>query len=294
MELRSSLNNAIGMKLPATLLYDYQTVEAIAKFTAVAIEKTEAEQGSDVDSDATTPQIAKVPELKTKSQTPSVKTPRGNMIRPLFLAAPGVATGQSAYFAFMQFLSWCDQPIYTLEKDNDLTIHELAKNHVEDMLKVQPYGPYLIGGHSYGGVVAIEVAIQMEQVGKEIGAVFCFDAPHPCQIRGAIQNSMADDRDAIELMEMILEAIDFGLERGGWPDMNIMEKYAYFAPVYRVMRDENFTVAQVREQVLAIADAIKRGDQPSDMRHHNFPGRLNTGQVYFFRAHDRGAVAYVQ
>merc|ERR1719247_4038093 len=76
--------------------------------------------------------------------------------------------------------------------------------------------------------------------------------------------------------------------------MNIMEKYSYFAPVYRVMRDENFTVAQVREQVLAIADAIKRGDQPSDMRHHNFPGRLNTGQVYFFRAHDRGAVAYVQ
>merc|ERR1739847_243932 len=80
---------------------------------------------------------------------------------------------------------------------------QLAARHVEDILKIQPFGPYLIGGHSYGGVVAIETAIQ---------------------------HSMADDRDAIELMEMILEAIDFGLERGGWPDMNIMEKYAYFAP----------------------------------------------------------------
>jgi thioesterase domain-containing protein/3-oxoacyl-(acyl-carrier-protein) synthase/acyl carrier protein len=293
MELRSSLNNAIGMKLPATLLYDYQTVEAIAKFTAVAIEKTEAEQGSDVDSDATTPQIAKVPELKTKSQTPSVKTLRGNMIRPLFLAAPGVANGQSAYFAFMQFLSWCDQPIYTLEKDNDLTIHELAKNHVEDRLKVQPYGPYLIGGHSYGGVVAIEVAIQMRKMGREIGGVFLFDAPHPCQIRKSEADAIANDKNAVELMEMILNAIDFGHQRQGWQNMPFYQKYEYFAPVYRIMRDENFSAVQVREQVLAIASAIKTGNQPSDMRSHVFSGYLEDTDVYYFRASIRGVVAYM-
>jgi hypothetical protein len=42
--------------------------------------------------------------------------------RPLFLAAPGVANAQSAYFSFSSFLQWADQPIYVLDKDNDLDI----------------------------------------------------------------------------------------------------------------------------------------------------------------------------
>ena len=37
-------------------------------------------------------------------------------LRPLFLAAPGVANAQSAYFSFSQFLQWSDQPIYVLDK----------------------------------------------------------------------------------------------------------------------------------------------------------------------------------
>lgn len=293
MELRSSLNNAIGMKLPATLLYDYQTVEAIAKFTTAAIEKTKSEQDGDLDSNASAPKVAKVSELKIKSETPSVKTLRGNLIRPLFLAAPGVANGQSAYFAFMQFLSWCDQPIYTLEKDNEITIFELAKNHVKDMIKIQPYGPYLIGGHSYGGVVALEVAIQLQAIGREIAGVFLFDAPHPCQIRRAELNAIANDKNAVELMEMILNAIDFGHQRQGWANMPFYQKYEYFAPVYRIMRDENFSAVQVREQVLAIASAIKTGSQPSDMRNHVFSGYLENTDVYYFRASIRGVVAYM-
>lgn len=39
-------------------------------------------------------------------------------------------------FAFSQFLSWSDQPIYVLEKDNDLDIAELARRNAADILKV--------------------------------------------------------------------------------------------------------------------------------------------------------------
>ena len=289
MELRGMLNRTLDTKLPATLLYDCQTVDAIAELV-IRLDQEKPRTGEKAKKEKI--DIEKL-EL-SQNPTPTVKTLRGSVHRPLFLAAPGVANGQSAYFSFMAHLAYCDQPIYTLEKDNAYTIKDLAALHVEDMIKIQPFGPYLIGGHSYGGVVAIEVAIQLEQMGREVGAVFAFDAPHPCQIRQADADSMGDDRDAIELMEMILEAIDFGHERSGWPSMKIMEKYAYFAPIYRVMRDQNFTVAQVREQVLAIANAIKTGDQPSDIRHHEFSGKLNRGTVYYFRARERGAVTYVE
>ena len=91
--------------------------------------------------------------------------------RPLFLAAPGVANAQSAYFSFSQFLHWSDQPIYVLDKDNDLNIAQLARQNASDIVKVQPEGPYLLGGHSYGGAVAMEVAMVLESWGHEIGAV---------------------------------------------------------------------------------------------------------------------------
>ena len=56
---------------------------------------------------------------------------------PLFLAAPGVANAQSAYFSFSQFLQWSDQPIYVLDKDNDLNIADLARQNAADILKVR-------------------------------------------------------------------------------------------------------------------------------------------------------------
>ena len=38
-----------------------------------------------------------------------------------------------------------------LDKDNDLTVSQLALRNAVDMVRVQPEGPYLVGGHSYGG-----------------------------------------------------------------------------------------------------------------------------------------------
>lgn len=59
-------------------------------------------------------------------------------VRPLFLAAPGVANAQSAYFSFSRYLAWSDQPIYVLEKDNALDIAQLARRNAgEDMFLIR-------------------------------------------------------------------------------------------------------------------------------------------------------------
>ena len=50
-------------------------------------------------------------------------------MRPLFLAAPGVANAQSAYYSFSRYLAWSTQPIYVLEKDNALNIAQLARRN---------------------------------------------------------------------------------------------------------------------------------------------------------------------
>lgn len=52
--------------------------------------------------------------------------------------------------------------------------YRLARRNAEDMLLVQPPMPgvpYLLGGHSYGGVVAMEIALLLESWGHDVGMV---------------------------------------------------------------------------------------------------------------------------
>jgi hypothetical protein len=66
----------------------------------------------------------------------------------------------------------------------------------------------------------------------------------------------------------------------------------FFAPIWRVMRDDNVTPEEVAEQVAYVALAVKQGSQVSDMRRHAFSGRLKGAQLVFFRANDAGACDY--
>jgi len=68
-------------------------------------------------------------------------------------------------------MQWSTQPIYVLDKDNDLDLKALALQNAADIVLIQPEGPYLIGGHSYGGAVAVEIAMVLEGWGKEVGLV---------------------------------------------------------------------------------------------------------------------------
>lgn len=73
--------------------------------------------------------------------------------------------------ALMSLLQWSSQPIYVLDKDNDLDVSQLAARNAADMVRVQPEGPYLVGGHSYGGAVAMEIAMVLESWGHQVGMV---------------------------------------------------------------------------------------------------------------------------
>jgi hypothetical protein len=193
MELRATLADQLGVNLPVTVLYDAQTINQLVQFINEQLVATPAARGGLVSDDEeesngdpvtarragqTSAAAAATAEAESSKPSELMKLLRGAPTpRPLFLAAPGVANAQSAYFAFAQFLNWSDQPIYVLEKDNDLNVYELARQNARDILKVQPDGPYLIGGHSYGGTVAMEVAAVLESWGHDVGLVLVRSGP---------------------------------------------------------------------------------------------------------------------
>jgi thioesterase domain-containing protein len=58
-------------------------------------------------------------------------------------------------------------------------MEEIATYYIEAIQTVQPFGPYLLGGHSFGGVVAFEIATQLQKQGHEVALVAIIDAVAP-------------------------------------------------------------------------------------------------------------------
>jgi aspartate racemase len=55
------------------------------------------------------------------------------------------------------------------------TIEEMATRYLDEIRTVQPRGPYSLGGFSFGGLVAYEMAQQLLARGEEVGLLVLFD-----------------------------------------------------------------------------------------------------------------------
>ena len=59
------------------------------------------------------------------------------------------------------------------------TIETTATRYLGEMRKVQPTGPYHLCGYSFGGVVAYEMAAQLERLGEKVCFLGLFDTENP-------------------------------------------------------------------------------------------------------------------
>jgi amino acid adenylation domain-containing protein len=63
------------------------------------------------------------------------------------------------------------------------TVEEAACCYLEEVRKVQPHGPYYLGGYCFGGVVAFEMARMLELSGETVTALFLIDSFNPAYLR---------------------------------------------------------------------------------------------------------------
>ncbi len=55
----------------------------------------------------------------------------------------------------------------------------MAARYIQEIQTVQPQGPYLLGGHSFGGYVALEMAKQLQLKGQKVARLAIFDTTVP-------------------------------------------------------------------------------------------------------------------
>ena len=57
----------------------------------------------------------------------------------------------------------------------------MASRYVSELLQIQPVGPYQLAGWSMGGLVAFEMALQLQHRGHEVSLLALLDAPAPSE-----------------------------------------------------------------------------------------------------------------
>jgi myxalamid-type polyketide synthase MxaB len=105
------------------------------------------------------------------------------------------------------------QPLYALQAhgfiDESLalnTIEAMASEYIREIRLVQPYGPYLLGGWSFGGIVCLEIAHQLTIQNESVDIIALVDSA-PNVFR---QINTDKDRDLFILNLVLLE---LGLEQ---------------------------------------------------------------------------------
>jgi len=163
----SRLNEAFQIDLDSHILLQHPTIASVAELIQNFNLNTTSQDSA----------------LKQVFPDSIVEIQTGNNLKlPLFLIHP--VGGHVYFYKDLAYYLGKEQPIYGLE-DSKLhsqkvevqLVEEMAAKYIEAMLKVQSEGPYLIGGSSFGGLIAFEMANQLQKLNRKVELLALIDTP---------------------------------------------------------------------------------------------------------------------
>ncbi len=143
--------------------------------------------------------------------------------RPPFFCVHGVG-GNVVGFRDLARHMGPDQPFYALQpqgldgKRPCLTsVGEMAERYIREIRRIQPEGPYRIGGYSFGGLVAYEMAQQLRAQEREVSLLALFDT-YP----GKMESRASQMRNLSKLP--LKEAATFLVKKGSFVLMTLRKR----------------------------------------------------------------------
>jgi amino acid adenylation domain-containing protein len=140
-----------------------------------------------------------------RRQTHLVTLEKGGSGPPVFFMHP--IGGGVVCYAFLARRLGADHPVYALAAlevdDPHETVESMAAAYIEEMKSVQPHGPYLLGGWSFGASLAFETARQLSAQGEEIGLLAIMDNEAPGVANERLQAEPVDEDDPVVLVRQL-------------------------------------------------------------------------------------------
>ena len=162
VRLFARVEREFGRVLPLAHLFKYPTIEQLAPLLGAA---PIAEPQPD--------ELGRIIPLQSKGGRP-----------PLF-CLPGSGGHVFSFRRFAQLLGE-DQPVYGVQLEGVQavrampdTMERIAAALLPSIRRIQPEGPYYLGGYSAGGSVAYEIAQQLERQGQRVALLAMWDAYAP-------------------------------------------------------------------------------------------------------------------
>ncbi len=154
VQVMTRIEKETGKRLPLSALFETSTIKKLAELLA-----------SDEKPDAWNSLVPIKPE-GTKMPLYMVHGAGLNVL--LFnTLAMGLSPEQPVYGLQAKGLNGVDEPLTSIE--------DIAAHYIESILQQNPHGPYALAGYSFGGIIAYEMAKQLEASGKEVKMLAMFD-----------------------------------------------------------------------------------------------------------------------
>lgn len=159
VKLFAEMEKRFGKNLPLSVLFQAPTISQLAE----VIQRAE----------------------ETVSWSPLVTIQAGNPKKPPLFCVHGAGFNVLIYRDVALNLG-ADQPVYGLQArglDGNRPVHlsfeSIAADYIREIQTVQPEGPYMLGGLSNGGNIALEMAQQLCKQGQEVILLALFDTYGP-------------------------------------------------------------------------------------------------------------------
>ena len=153
-----------------------------------------------------------------------------------------------------------NQPFYGLQPRGldakqllDTTIEEMAAHYISDIKQVQHSGPYFLGGFSFGGVVAYEMARQLIADGADVGLVVLIDAYGPGYTGRALRKVYSDDEEPKKSRRLEAGTQNVARHLHVVGSLSLPEKLSYVAS-----RLKNIIVAKFRSGISRTRERLNR------------------------------------
>ncbi|NWF60957.1 MAG: AMP-binding protein, partial [Fischerella sp.] len=163
LNLFARIEAQFGKKLPLAILFQSGSVEALADIL----------QSQEQSATHTSEDWSSLVAIKPNGSKP-----------PFFCIHP--LGGETLCYRDLAMHLESDQPVYALQpqgldgKRSPLTrIEDMASHYIQEIRTIQPNGPYFLGGYSFGGIVAFEMAQQLYKLGERVGMLAIFDTCLP-------------------------------------------------------------------------------------------------------------------